>query len=131
MLKRITQYYGVWEPAPTTGARLLFLENVLMPKVSFEQLTATLQLRGIVLGQHTKEELMEIMGEALTLETKNLEESVVKALREMERDIDAYDMRNQLKRANNVKAATSCLVACLLLPSTNTRDTCLLISDTA
>lgn len=107
MLKRITQYYGVWEPAPTAGARLLFLENVLMPKVSFEQLTATLQLRGIVLGQHTKEELMEIMGEALTLETKNLEESVVKALREMERDIDAYDMRNQLKRANNVKAATA------------------------
>ena len=46
MLKLVTQYYGVWEPSPTAAQRLAFLENVLMPKITFEQLQTSLKLRG-------------------------------------------------------------------------------------
>jgi len=104
MLKMVTQYYGVWEPSPTAAQRLAFLENVLMPKITFEQLQTSLRLRGKILGAHTKAELTSMLGSCLAVEVESLEgDEQVKEIREMERAIEAYMVRNQAKKAKKVR----------------------------
>ncbi|KAL4086684.1 hypothetical protein PRIC1_013746 [Phytophthora ramorum] len=69
-LKRVVTYYDVWEPPPSNATRLLFMEQVLLPKIEYEQLVTSGQLRGLKLDHLTKMDLSLTLGECFELEVE-------------------------------------------------------------
>jgi len=47
-MKDLCQYYNVWETPPNAELRTAFIMNELMPKIHYNDITASLELRGIV-----------------------------------------------------------------------------------
>jgi hypothetical protein len=47
-MKDLCQYYGVWETPPNAELRTAFIINELVPKVRYNDIKASLELRGIV-----------------------------------------------------------------------------------
>jgi hypothetical protein len=75
----------VWEPPPSNATRLLFMEQVLLPKVEYEQLSNSAQLRGLVFEQITKMDLSLALGECFELEVEVKGETGHNLFKESER----------------------------------------------
>lgn len=84
-LKRVVMYYDVWEPPPSNATRLLFMEQVLLPKVEYEQLITSGQLRGLEFDHITKMELSLALGECFELEVEVKGEAGHAAFKESEK----------------------------------------------
>ncbi|KAE8894166.1 hypothetical protein PF003_g21870 [Phytophthora fragariae] len=106
-LKRVVMYYDVWEPPPSNATRLLFMEQVLLPKVEYEQLITSGQLRGLEFEHITKMDLSLALGECFELEVEVKGEAGHAAFKESERMIKEYsqDKRRQDKQHINLLQA--------------------------
>ncbi|KAG4064615.1 hypothetical protein PC123_g598 [Phytophthora cactorum] len=89
-LKRVVLYYDVWEPPPSNATRLLFMEQVLLPKIEYEQLVTSCKLRGLEFAQITKMDLSLALGECFELEAEVKGEAGHAAFKESERVIKEY-----------------------------------------
>ncbi|KAL4164322.1 hypothetical protein KRP22_004189 [Phytophthora ramorum] len=102
-LKRVVTYYDVWEPPPSNATRLLFMEQVLLPKIEYEQLVTSGQLRGLKLDHLTKMDLSLTLGECFELEVEVKGEEGHTAFKESENMIKEYSAdkkRSQDKQIN-------------------------------
>ncbi|KAL4115288.1 hypothetical protein PRIC2_013453 [Phytophthora ramorum] len=102
-LKRVVTYYDVWEPPPSNATRLLFMEQVLLPKIEYEQLVTSGQLRGLKLDHLTKMDLSLTLGECFELEVELKGEEGHTAFKESENMIKEYSAdkkRSQDKQIN-------------------------------
>eukprot|EP00946_MAST-07B_sp_MAST-7B-sp1_P003074 g3074.t1 len=81
ILKRVYRYFDVYEPSPSHGTQMQFLQNVLMPKVAHGQVKHALEVRSLGFGIRgkTKKELLMMLSKALRYELRYL--GVRKALR--------------------------------------------------
>ncbi|KAL3662934.1 hypothetical protein V7S43_011880 [Phytophthora oleae] len=89
-LKQVVMYYDVWEPPPSNATRLLFMEQVLLPKVEYEQLIDSGHLRGLEFDHVTKMDLCLVMGECFELEVEAKGELGYAAFKDQERVIKEY-----------------------------------------
>ncbi|KUF84824.1 E3 ubiquitin-protein ligase HERC6 [Phytophthora nicotianae] len=106
-LKRVAMYYDVWEPPPSNATRLLFMEQVVLPKIEYEQLVTSGQLRGLEFQKITKMDLSLALGECFELEIEVKGEAGHAAFKEMERVINEYSQdkkRIQEKQTNMLQA---------------------------
>ena len=67
-LKTLVQYYKQWEPPPSASTRMLFMEQILLPRISFQTLQRSMMLRGIIVDRITKTELMDMTMNAFEIE---------------------------------------------------------------
>lgn len=86
-LKKVVMYYDVWELPPSNATRLLFMEQVLLPKIEYEQLITSSQLRGLEFEHITKMDLSLALGECYELEIEVKGEVGHAAFKESERVI--------------------------------------------
>ncbi|GMF41946.1 unnamed protein product [Phytophthora fragariaefolia] len=86
-LKRVVTYYEVWEPPPSNATRLLFMEQVLLPKIEYEQMMMSAQLRGLEFNNITKMDLALAIGECFELEVQVKGEAGHASFKESERTI--------------------------------------------
>ncbi|KAG7398420.1 hypothetical protein PHYBOEH_011122 [Phytophthora boehmeriae] len=96
-LKRVVMYYDVWEPPPSNTTRLLFMEQVLLPKVEYEQLMTSSQLRGLEFDYITKMDISLELGECFELEIEVKGEAGHAAFKESERLIKEYSLDKKSK----------------------------------
>lgn len=61
-------YYNVWELPPSNATRVLFMEQVLLPRLEYETMRQSAQLRGLDVERITKMDLMLLLGECFALE---------------------------------------------------------------
>lgn len=90
-------YYDVWEPPPSNATRLLFMEQVLLPKVEYEQLMESAQLRGLGFDQITKMDLALALGECFEIELELKGEAGHAAFKESERLVKEYSQDKSSK----------------------------------
>jgi hypothetical protein len=74
--KKVTCYYDVWEPPSSNSTRFLFMEQILLPRLDFDDMMNSLQYRQVKLERITKLDLVMTLGECfeLEIEIKGLEE---------------------------------------------------------
>ncbi|KAG7390019.1 hypothetical protein PHYPSEUDO_008981 [Phytophthora pseudosyringae] len=89
-LKRVVLYYDVWEPPPSNATRLLFMEQVLLPKIDYEQLITAGQLRGLEFEHITKTDLSLALGECFELEIEVKGEAGHAAFKQSERVVKEF-----------------------------------------
>ncbi|GMF13550.1 unnamed protein product [Phytophthora lilii] len=94
--QRVVMYYDVWEPPPSNATRVLFMEQVLLPKVDYEQLIASSQLRGLQFDHITKMELALALGECFEMEVELKGEEGHSALKMLERQILKFDFSHDI-----------------------------------
>ena len=103
IIKGTTKYYNMWEPPRNAANRMHYLEKELLPKVSYDQVRFSLELRGKVVKEATKMELCEELTEDIELETKLLGERAHKAIRELETQVIGLEKRKNFKLANEIR----------------------------
>eukprot|EP01029_Cantina_marsupialis_P001211 TRINITY_DN109910_c0_g1_i1.p1 TRINITY_DN109910_c0_g1~~TRINITY_DN109910_c0_g1_i1.p1 ORF type:complete len:1320 (+),score=436.55 TRINITY_DN109910_c0_g1_i1:137-4096(+) len=101
--KIVCQFYGIWEPPPSTKLRMEHYENVLLPKVEFQKLLLSLELRNKDTSDKNKVELMTFLAEDIRFERKNLKEAKREELQEIENDVYALQLRKKVSAANDLK----------------------------
>ncbi|KUF98154.1 UDP-glycosyltransferase 84A4 [Phytophthora nicotianae] len=106
-LKRVAMYYDVWEPPPSNATRLLFMEQVVLPKIEYEQLVTSGQLRGLEFQKITKMDLSLALGECFELEIEVKGEAGHAAFKEMERVINIKNVSKRSKRICSKRGKTS------------------------
>ena len=47
IVKTVMKYYNMWEPPPNPATRMQYFEKELMPKIEFDVIKFSLELRGI------------------------------------------------------------------------------------
>uniref|UniRef100_K3X146 EF-hand domain-containing protein n=1 Tax=Globisporangium ultimum (strain ATCC 200006 / CBS 805.95 / DAOM BR144) TaxID=431595 RepID=K3X146_GLOUD len=67
-LKCVVMYYDVWELLPSNATRMLFMEQVLIPRLDYETMVQSVQLRGLNVERITKMDLILLLGECFELE---------------------------------------------------------------
>ncbi|KAF4140172.1 Regulator of chromosome condensation (RCC1) repeat [Phytophthora infestans] len=102
-LKRVVLYYDVWEPPPSNATRLLFMEQVLLPKIEYDRLLTSAQLRGLEFQQITKMDLSLALGECFELEVEVKGEAGYVAFKELERLIKEYSQDKKSNQEKQVK----------------------------
>lgn len=60
----------MWEPPPSNATRFLFMEQVLVPKLDYDTILQSAQLRGLELDRITKMDLILTLGECFELEVE-------------------------------------------------------------
>lgn len=108
LLQRVTQYYDVWEPAPSAKTRGVFLQNVILPKVTFDQVANTLRYRDIPADNMNKDELVDLVGDAIEIEVKHLGLSRHRELKELEKSVEFFDQRGQARKSRKAKEEIAC-----------------------
>lgn len=103
IIKGTTKYYNMWEPPRNAANRMHYLEKELLPKVSYDQVRYSLELRGKVVKEATKMELCEELTEDIELEKKLLGERAHKAIRELETQVIGLEKRKNFKLANEIR----------------------------
>ena len=104
VIKTVTKYYNLWEPPPNAQTRMHYLEKELLPKVSFEDLKFSLEMRGKVIAEGTKYRLCEELCGDVYLEKKLLGERAHKAIRELETQVAGLRKRKNMKLANEIQS---------------------------
>ncbi|KAI9993343.1 hypothetical protein PInf_015421 [Phytophthora infestans] len=102
-LKRVVLYYDVWEPPPSNATRLLFMEQVLLPKIEYDRLLTSAQLRGLEFQQITKMDLSLALGECFELEVEVKGEAGHVAFKELESLIKEYSQDKKSNQERQVK----------------------------
>jgi hypothetical protein len=100
MVMVVTKYYEVWEPPPNPNFRKQFFEKELIPKVKYESIQFSLKVRGKVVEDGTKMELMMALYEDILLEKRLLGERAHKGLRELEEQTAKLIKRKKVKMAD-------------------------------
>ncbi|EQC26992.1 hypothetical protein, variant [Saprolegnia diclina VS20] len=72
--KRVVVYFGHWEPPPSASTRVLFLHQVLLPKVSIAEVKASLTNRGFAIDRVTKLEMIDLFSDCLDIEAGSEEQ---------------------------------------------------------
>ena len=103
IIKGVTKYYNCWEPPRNASNRMHYLEKELLPKVSYDQVRFSLELRGKVVKEATKLELCEELNEDIEMEKKLLGERAAKAIRELETQVIGLEKRKSNKLANEIR----------------------------
>ncbi|KDO31373.1 hypothetical protein SPRG_03990 [Saprolegnia parasitica CBS 223.65] len=66
--KRVVVYFGHWEPPPSASTRVVFLHQVLLPKISIAEVKASLMNRGFTIDRVTKLEMIDLFSDCLDIE---------------------------------------------------------------
>ncbi|KAL8019641.1 putative serine/threonine-protein phosphatase with EF-hands [Plasmopara halstedii] len=93
---RVSRYYDVWEPPPNGGTRMLYLNQVLLPKIAYEHLVISSQFRGLECEQNSKMDLILALGECFELEIELKGEEGHAALKEAEKMFRDNDQKNKV-----------------------------------
>jgi len=102
VIKNVMKYYNLWEPPPNPATRMLYLEKDLMPKIEFDAIKFSLEIRGISIAEATKYELFKELDEDIKLEKKLLGERAHKAIRELETQVIGLLERKKKKLADGI-----------------------------
>ena len=103
VIKIVMKYYNLWEPPPNPSTRMQYFEKELLPKVEFDEIKFSLELRGKPIGEATKYELFKELHDDILLEKKLLGERAHKAIRELETQVIGLLKRKKKKLAMNIK----------------------------
>jgi len=98
----VSKYFNVFEPPSNPSLKLQFLEKVLMPKLSYDDIKFALKCRGKSIEGGTKYEMMEKLYEDILLEKKLLGERAHKAIRELETQVAGLLKRKKITMANRI-----------------------------
>ncbi len=104
IIKVIAKYYNVWEPPPNPGQRMLYMEKDILPKIEYDDVKFSIILRGKLIGDMNKWQLIEEFYDDILLEKKLLGERAHKAIREIEMQIKGLKKRKKLKLADKFAA---------------------------
>lgn len=99
MITTVCKYFEVWEPPPNPNFKRNFYEKELIPKIKYEEIQFALKVRGKVIENGTKMELMNEIYEDILLERKLLGERAHKGLRELELQTAKLVKRKKVKMA--------------------------------
>ena len=102
-LKLVVQYYGNWMPPPGAEDRLKYIKGDLMPKVKFEEVQLSLDVRGKPCSGMTKNEMVDILHKDFVLEKKVLGERAHRKIRELEIEIMQLMAKKRNTMANKIK----------------------------
>lgn len=97
------KYYNLWEPPPNPATRMQYFEKDLMPKIEFDVIKFSLELRGIPIREATKYELFQELHADINLEKKLLGERAHKAIRELETQVIGLLKKKKVKLADNIR----------------------------
>jgi hypothetical protein len=86
-LKKVVKFYDAWEPPPSRATRMLFMEQVLLPRLSFDTMMTSVGYRELKLEKMTKLELVATLGECFELEIEKKGEEEHEKLKQTEKII--------------------------------------------
>ena len=84
---KVIKYFGMWQSIDNHQDPLSFLQQAVLPKLNFEELQLSLQVRGKVNSGLTKLQMVHILYNDLKLEIKVMGENFQRSIRENEIDI--------------------------------------------
>jgi len=102
IIKTVTKYYNMWEPPRNAANRMNYLEKELLPKVGYDVVRFSLELRGKVVKEATKMELCEELSGDIEMEKRLLGERAHKAIRELETQVIQLQKRKNMKLATEI-----------------------------
>ena len=97
------KYYNLWEPPPNPATRMQYFDKELLPKVDFDTIKFSLELRGIPIAEATKYELFQELHADILLEKRLLGERAHKAIRELETQVIGLLQKKKAKLANAIR----------------------------
>ena len=103
IIKTVMKYYNQWDPPPNPGQRIIYMEKELMPRIEFDVIKFTIELRGKPVGEATKYQLFCELFEDIALEKKLLGERAHKAIRELETQVVGLLERKKKKLADQIR----------------------------
>lgn len=103
IIKVCAKYYNCWEPPPNPATRMIHLEKVLVPKMDYDDVKYSINVRGKEAENMTKIQLMEELYGDVLLEKKLLGERAHKAIRELEVQLKDLEKRKKHKLAIKIK----------------------------
>ena len=101
-LTKVIKYYDVWEIIPPKCDPLTFIHSNILPKVSFDEIQLSLQIRGKMNSGLTKLQMMDILHDDIEFEMKIYGELFQRKVREYEIEILSLKKRNKLKMAKTL-----------------------------
>ncbi|OQS03440.1 hypothetical protein THRCLA_04258, partial [Thraustotheca clavata] len=102
--KRVVMYFDLWEPPPSTSTRVLFLHQVLLPKITVSEIQSSLRNRGFPVERATKLEMIDLFGDCLDIEQELCSEELRRSFREMDFQIKQLEA-GQLKPKQSAQLA--------------------------
>lgn len=101
-IKVVCKYFNCWEPPPNPATRMNFFEKDLLPKLQFDAVKFALEVRGKVIAEQTKVQMVKELHEDILLEKKLLGEKAHKSIRELETQVVGLLKRRKNKLAEKI-----------------------------
>ncbi|ETV87748.1 hypothetical protein H257_01218 [Aphanomyces astaci] len=96
--KRVVLYYDKWDPPPSYSTRIIYMHQVLLPKLDHKNLHSSITARGVVCERATKQELVDLMGDLLLIEADMCTEEAQRGIKQMDFFIqDTNELRAKKK----------------------------------
>lgn len=102
VIKEAAKYYNVWTPPPNLATRMQYLDKDIMPKIMYESLVFSLQVRGKEVKEGTKYQLAEELYESIQLERKLLGARAARAIKELETQVESLLKRKKKDMADKI-----------------------------
>ena len=104
IIKEAAKYYNCWAPPPNLATRMTYLEKDILPKIIYENVVFSLQVRGKEVKEGTKYQLVEELYDSLILERKLLGARASRAIKELETQVDGLIKRKKKAMADKIAA---------------------------
>ncbi|ETW10154.1 hypothetical protein H310_00524 [Aphanomyces invadans] len=82
--KRVVLYYDKWDPPPSFSTRIIYMQQVLLPKVDYNRVHKSILARGFHLDRATKQDLIELLGDCLLIESEMCTEEARRGIKQMD-----------------------------------------------
>lgn len=102
VIKEIAKYFNVWAPPPNMATRMQYLDKDMMPKIMYEAVVFSLQVRGKEVKEGTKLQLVTELYEAIQLEKKLLGARAARAIKELETQVESLLKRKKKDMADKI-----------------------------
>ncbi len=87
-LRMVTEeYYNVWEPSPIRDMRMSHMENIIIPRLEFEDVALTLSMRGFEMDGMNKRTMVDVVYEVMVIEMENCGKGLSEKFRAAEQEI--------------------------------------------
>jgi alpha-tubulin suppressor-like RCC1 family protein len=104
IIQVLGKYFSVWEPPPDPLKRIQFLEKIVFPKISYEDIKFSLFCRGKNIEAGSKLDIAEKLYQDITLERKLLGEKAHKSIKALEVQVSSLLKRKKEFLAKKILA---------------------------
>ena len=102
-LKLAAQYFEVYEPPPSASSRLLHLQNVIVPKITFNDASHSVGWRGKSTQGKNKVQLVDELVLMLRLEEEVLGPGTSSKFRALEKEVNTLLEKSQKRKAQDLQ----------------------------